>query len=73
MEAGIPGVRYLDQGSPGSGEGTRNFVIFDDSLVDITHVDGKPLTKAERKAAIAAMLAGGMGAMGSAEAANANK
>ena len=52
---------------------TRNFVIFDDSLVDITHVDGKPLTKAERKAAIAAMLAGGMGAMGSAEAANANK
>lgn len=35
--------------------GTRNFVIFDDSLVDITHVDGSPVTRAERKAAIKAM------------------
>jgi hypothetical protein len=35
-EAGIPGIRYLDQGSRGSGEGTRNLVIFDDKLVKIT-------------------------------------
>jgi hypothetical protein len=34
-EAGIPGIRYLDQGSRGGGEGTRNFVIFDDKLVKI--------------------------------------
>jgi hypothetical protein len=40
-EAGIPGIRYLDQGSRGAGEGTRNFVIFDDSLIDIEAVDGK--------------------------------
>jgi hypothetical protein len=40
-EMGIPGIRYLDQGSRGAGEGTRNFVIFDDSLIDIEAVDGK--------------------------------
>jgi len=27
-EAGIPGIRYLDQGSRDSGKGTRNFVVF---------------------------------------------
>lgn len=27
-DAGIPGVRYLDQGSRSAGEGTRNYVIF---------------------------------------------
>jgi hypothetical protein len=26
--AGIPGIRYLDQGSRGAGTGTRNFVVF---------------------------------------------
>ena len=34
-EAGIPGIRYLDQGSRAGGEGTRNFVVFDDSLIEI--------------------------------------
>ena len=38
-EAGIPGIRYLDQGSRASGEGTRNFVIFDDSLISIESID----------------------------------
>lgn len=33
--AGIPGIKYLDGGSRGAGEGTRNYVIFDDSLVTI--------------------------------------
>lgn len=28
MEAGIPGIRYLDQGSRSAGEGTRNYVLF---------------------------------------------
>lgn len=32
---GIPGIKYLDQGSRGSGQGTSNFVIFDDELVKI--------------------------------------
>jgi len=34
-EAGIPGIKYLDQGSRGAGEGSRNYVVFDDKLVDI--------------------------------------
>lgn len=28
MEAGIPGIRYLDQGSRSAGDGTRNYVVF---------------------------------------------
>jgi hypothetical protein len=32
---GIPGIKYLDQGSRGAGEGSRNYVVFDDSLVEI--------------------------------------
>lgn len=32
---GIPGLRYLDGGSRAATEGTRNYVIFDDSLIDI--------------------------------------
>lgn len=34
-DAGIAGVRYLDQGSRDMGSGSRNYVLFDDSLVDI--------------------------------------
>jgi hypothetical protein len=34
-EAGIPGIKYLDQGSRGAGEGSRNYVVFDDKLVNI--------------------------------------
>jgi hypothetical protein len=32
---GIKGVKYLDQESRGAGEGSRNFVIFDDKLVNV--------------------------------------
>jgi hypothetical protein len=35
QQAGIPGIRYLDQGSRAAGDGSRNFVVFDDSIVDI--------------------------------------
>ena len=34
-DAGVPGIQYLDQGSRGAGEGSRNFVVFDDKLIDI--------------------------------------
>lgn len=34
-QAGIPGIKYLDQGSRAAGEGSRNYVVFDDSLIDI--------------------------------------
>lgn len=34
-EAGIPGIKYLDQTSRTAGEGARNYVVFDDSLIEI--------------------------------------
>jgi len=34
-EAGIPGIKYLDQGSRGAGDGSRNYVVFDDSMIEI--------------------------------------
>jgi hypothetical protein len=34
-QAGIPGVRYLDQGSRGAGQGSSNYAVFDDSLIQI--------------------------------------
>jgi hypothetical protein len=34
-EAGIPGLKYLDGDSRAAGEGTSNYVIFDDSLINI--------------------------------------
>ena len=33
--AGIPGIKYFDAGSRAGGEGTRNFVVFDDSILKI--------------------------------------
>ncbi len=32
---GIPGIKYLDQGSRAAGEGSRNYVVFDDKTIDI--------------------------------------
>lgn len=34
-DAGIPGIKYLDQGSRTAGEGSRNYVVFDDKIIDI--------------------------------------
>lgn len=34
-EAGIPGIRYLDAGSRGAGDGSRNYVVFDENLIEI--------------------------------------
>jgi hypothetical protein len=42
-KAGIPGIRYLDAGSRGAGDGTRNFVIFDENLVRILEENGRPV------------------------------
>jgi hypothetical protein len=33
--SGIPGIRFLDQGSRAAGQGTANYVVFDDKLIDI--------------------------------------
>jgi hypothetical protein len=32
---GIPGIKYLDAGSRGTASGTRNFVVFDENLINI--------------------------------------
>lgn len=44
-ELGIPGIRYLDQGSRGTGKGTSNFVVFpgEESKVRIMEINGKPV------------------------------
>jgi hypothetical protein len=44
-ELGIPGIRYLDQGSRGAGKGTSNFVVFpgEESKVRIMEINGKPV------------------------------
>lgn len=36
LEHGIKGIRYFDGGSRADGQGTENFVIFDDKLINIT-------------------------------------
>lgn len=41
--SGIPGIRYLDGGSRGTGTGTSNFVVFDDQLPTILERNGVPL------------------------------
>lgn len=58
-DAGIPGIRYLDQGSRTAGEGSRNYVVFDDNLISIL-----------RKYGLLGTLGGGAayGLMGSGEA-----
>ena len=36
QDAGIPGIKYLDQGSRAAGTGSSNYVVFDPSIIDIT-------------------------------------
>lgn len=40
FSAGIPGIKYLDAGSRGAGDGTRNYVVFDDKLISIVRKYG---------------------------------
>ena len=42
-DSGIPGLKYLDDNSRKAGEGTRNFVVFNDKHVEITHKNGEPV------------------------------
>ena len=37
---GVPGIRYLDQGSRASGEGSRNIVLFRDDIISIVRKYG---------------------------------
>ena len=54
LNAGIPGIKYLDQGSLQQTDsylakhgGTKNFVVFEPSTVKILEENGKPLTRKE--------------------------
>jgi rhodanese-related sulfurtransferase len=49
QQAGIPGIKYLDQGSRTAGDGSRNYVVFDDRIISIV-----------RKYGIAALLGSGV-------------
>lgn len=40
LESGIPGIRYLDQGSRGAGKGTSNYVVFDPNTIQILERNG---------------------------------
>ena len=44
-DAGIPGIRYLDGGSRGAGQGTSNFVVFpgNENILQILERNGQPL------------------------------
>ena len=55
-ERGIDGIRYLDAGSRSAADGTRNYVVFDDALIDIL-----------RKYGLAGLTAGGLGVAASQE------
>lgn len=46
-DRGIPGIRYLDGGSRGAGQGSSNFVVFpgNESLLQILERNGKGLAK----------------------------
>lgn len=41
LTQGIKGIRYLDQGSRGTGEGTYNYVIFDPKIIQIVAQNGE--------------------------------
>jgi hypothetical protein len=45
FDYGVPGIRYLDQGSRGTGAGTSNFVVFpgNENLLQILERNGQPV------------------------------
>lgn len=44
-KAGIPGLKYLDQGSRGAGEGSHNIVMFGDEYPQIVSINSKEIAK----------------------------
>jgi len=49
MDLGIPGIRYLDQGSRSAGKGSRNYVMFDDQFPEIVSRNGVSLSDLLRR------------------------
>jgi hypothetical protein len=54
---GIKGIRYLDGASRGEGEGSYNYVIFDESAIKITEENGQPVTVEEAMPSISFNMA----------------
>ena len=48
-ERGIPGIKYLDGGSRAAGEGSRNYVVWDDSIIEIARKYGWAMAAAIAK------------------------
>ena len=48
-EQNVPGLKYLDQGSRSSGEGTRNYVMFNDQFPEIVSRNGVSLSDLLRR------------------------
>jgi len=48
-DLGIPGIRYLDQGSRSAGTGSRNYVMFDDQFPNIVSRNGVSLSDLLRR------------------------
>lgn len=61
--AGIPGIKYLDGGSRGKGDGTRNYVVFDDTLPQIASIEDARRIFAEPDAPVSVIPAGPEGAV----------
>ena len=51
LAAGIPGIRYLDGGSRSEGQGTYNYVAFDENLIKITEENGNRIAATDALAA----------------------
>jgi hypothetical protein len=47
LQEGIPGIKYLDEGSRAAGKGTSNYVVFDPSKVKILEKNDVPVTRKE--------------------------
>jgi hypothetical protein len=51
LAAGIPGIRYLDGDSRAEGQGSSNYVIFDENLIRITEENGNRIPASQALAA----------------------
>jgi hypothetical protein len=63
-EAGIPGIRYLDQGSRSGGKGTSNFVLFDDDAAKLLARDDTRFDLPTDEASRMARVLAGLGVVG---------
>lgn len=48
-KAGVKGIAYLDGNSREAGKGTRNYLVFDDAILDIVSKNGQPIVAPEPK------------------------